>query len=77
MKSSIKIEMKESRIQVMDYLKGYSIFTIALMHLLPMIQSIPSKIITLSSIGGAGVHVFFCVQVLVCTLVILNISSHF
>lgn len=26
MKSSIKIEMKESRIQVMDYLKGYSIY---------------------------------------------------
>lgn len=29
------------------------------MHLLPMMNAMPSKILTLSSIGGTGVHVFF------------------
>lgn len=47
------------KIPVIDYLKGFSIFTISLMHLLYLMTSMPAKIITLSAIGGSGVHVFF------------------
>ena len=47
------------KILVVDYLKGFSIFTIALMHLLFLMSAMPAKIITLSAIGGSGVHVFF------------------
>lgn len=45
------------KIEIIDYLRGFSIFTIVLMHL---IQSypIPQIIRTASSFGGAGVHVF-------------------
>lgn len=48
-----------NKVQVIDYLKGFSILTIALMHLFFYMSAIPSKLITLSSIGGTGVHVFF------------------
>lgn len=47
------------RIAVIDYLKGFSIFTIMLMHLLKYTRSMPSQIVTMSGIGGTGVHVFF------------------
>ena len=54
------LEIKlDKKIWVLNYLKGFSIFTIALMHLLPMMNAMPSKILTLSLIGGTGVHVFF------------------
>lgn len=44
---------------IIDYLKGFSIFTIVLMHLLQMyINGLPNIIKTASSIGGSGVHVF-------------------
>ncbi len=48
-----------SKIDEINYLKGFSIFTIVLMHLLHRMPDIPSKIYTLSLIGGTGVHVFF------------------
>lgn len=47
------------KIPAVDYLKGFSIFTIACMHLLEMMSAVPSKIMTLAAIGGTGVHVFF------------------
>lgn len=47
------------RIAVVDYLKGFSIFTIALMHLICMMSRIPEVVGKLSAIGGTGVHVFF------------------
>ena len=47
------------RITAIDYLKGFSIFTIALMHLMKYMSALPSPIITMSAIGGTGVHVFF------------------
>lgn len=58
-RQSIIIQMKSNRVGAIDYLKGFSIFTIVLMHLLNIMSAIPSKIQTLASIGGAGVHVFF------------------
>lgn len=45
------------RLEVIDFLRGFSIFTIVLMHLL---QSYPISpfLMVASSFGGAGVHVF-------------------
>lgn len=48
------------RLQVVDFLRGFSIFTIVLMHL---VQSypLPGFLMKATSFGGAGVHVFiFC-----------------
>lgn len=60
MKTHMEISSNsDGKILIVDYLKGFSIFTIALMHLLYLMTSMPGKIITLSSIGGSGVHVFF------------------
>lgn len=59
MNSCLEVRSCDRRILLVDYLKGFSIFTIALMHLLSLMPSIPSTIITLSAIGGTGVHVFF------------------
>ena len=55
----MEYKLKNKRFDVLNYLKGFSIITIVIMHLLPFIGGIPSKIITLSAIGGTGVHVFF------------------
>ena len=45
------------RLDVVDFLRGFSIFTIVLMHL---VQSYPigNLLMKASSFGGAGVHVF-------------------
>ena len=60
MKTHVEISSdSDGKLLIVDYLKGFSIFTIALMHLLYLMTSMPAKIITLSSIGGSGVHVFF------------------
>lgn len=59
MNSYLEITSSGRRVTLVDYLKGFSIFTIALMHLMTFMPSIPSPIITLSAIGGTGVHVFF------------------
>lgn len=45
------------KLEVIDYLRGFSIFTIVLMHLIQS-YSIPSILQKASSFGGAGVHVF-------------------
>lgn len=45
------------KLEVIDYLRGFSILTIVLMHLIQS-YSIPQIIRTASSFGGAGVHVF-------------------
>lgn len=48
------------RMYIIDYLKGFSIFTIVLMHLMQdYITSIPNIVSKLASIGGTGVHIFF------------------
>ena len=59
MRSCLEIVSNSKRIPIIDYLKGFSIVTIVLMHLLALMPSVPGKIITLSAIGGTGVHVFF------------------
>jgi peptidoglycan/LPS O-acetylase OafA/YrhL len=46
------------KLELIDYLKGYSIFTIVLMHLIQNYLSMPNIINKGSSLGGAGVHVF-------------------
>lgn len=48
--------------EVIDYLKGFSILTIVIMHLIQVyLTEIPSIISKLATIGGTGVHVFiFC-----------------
>lgn len=45
------------RLLVVDFLRGFSIFTIVLMHL---VQSypLPGFLMKATSFGGAGVHVF-------------------
>lgn len=45
------------RLPVIDFLRGYSIFTIVLMHLVQS-YTLPSWMMKVASFGGAGVHVF-------------------
>lgn len=47
----------KKRLDVVDFLRGFSIFTIVLMHL---VQSypLPDFLQNATSLGGAGVHVF-------------------
>lgn len=45
------------KLDVVNFLHGYSIFTIVLMHLLQS-YPIPSGLMKATSFGGAGVHVF-------------------
>ena len=59
MNKYVEYKLNNGKIQEIDYLKGFSISTIVLMHLLSFIEKLPSKIVTLSAIGGSGVHVFF------------------
>lgn len=60
MKSYIEISSDiNNKILVVDFLKGFSIITIVLMHLLDNISSLPPIIHTMSAVGGTGVHVFF------------------
>ena len=49
----------KKRIDEVDQLKGFSIFTIVLMHFIQMIPGVPPSLARLSTIGGTGVHVFF------------------
>lgn len=53
---------KRGHYEVIDFLKGFSIFTIVIMHLIQCyMNEIPSSIDKLASFGGSGVHVFiFC-----------------
>ena len=55
----IEIKLQENRIPAVDYLKGFSIFTIVMMHLIQRMTAVPNQIQVLAQIGGTGVHVFF------------------
>lgn len=60
MQKNMLIEIKNNKIEVISFLKGFSILTIVFMHLIQgYITKIPSFISIASSIGGTGVHVFF------------------
>ena len=58
-KSGFCLGIEGNKVQEINYLKGFSIFTIVLMHLMQCMSALPSQINTLASIGGTGVHVFF------------------
>lgn len=45
------------KLQIVNFLRGFSIFTIVLMHLIQSYE-IPSWLVNVTSFGGAGVHVF-------------------
>lgn len=51
------INKDKRRLEVVDFLRGFSMFTIVLMHL---VQSypLPAFLQKATSLGGAGVHVF-------------------
>ena len=49
------------RLNVIDFLRGYSIFTIVVMHLFAAF-SMPDVVKSALSFGGAGVHVFVLVS---------------
>ena len=50
---------KENKYDIIQYLKGFSIITIVLMHLIQQYTTeLPSFIKKASAIGGSGVHVF-------------------
>lgn len=58
--NDVKDIKKTERIYIIDYLKGVSIFTIVLMHLIQNYTiGIPNIINKMASIGGSGVHIFF------------------
>ncbi|MEJ5054240.1 acyltransferase family protein [Sphingobacterium sp. MYb382] len=47
------------KLQLLDFVKGFSIFTIVLYHLIVLFSNYLPKVIVLSSgLGGTGVHVF-------------------
>lgn len=48
------LQMK--KYEIIDYLRGYSIFTIVLMHL--VMESLTGTLSKVAAFGGAGVHVF-------------------
>lgn len=47
----------KKHLDVIDFLRGFSIFTIVVMHLLQGYQ-LPNALYKITSFGGAGVHVF-------------------
>ena len=59
--NELKISGGENKhYEVISFVRGFSIFTIVLMHLLQgYIKSCPSIVAKAAAIGGTGVHVFF------------------
>ena len=47
----------KKHLDVIDFLRGFSIFTIVMMHLLQSYQ-LPNALYNITSFGGSGVHVF-------------------
>ena len=58
MKRSVLISGGESHYEVIDFLRGFSIFTIVVMHYLQDAK-LPGMVNKILSIGGTGVHMFF------------------
>lgn len=54
MNSCVEIKLQNRIVPAVKYLKGFSILTIVLMHLIQMMSKMPLKIVTMSAIGGAG-----------------------
>lgn len=58
-------QIKRKRLDIVDFLRGFSIFTIVLMHLVQC-YPLPGFLMKASSMGGAGVMCLFYAAVLVC-----------
>ena len=59
MNRKILLHGGETKYELIDFLKGFSIITIVLMHLLQSYITIPKLVLKASAFGGTGVHVFF------------------
>lgn len=56
----LKLVFSEHKYPEIDFLKGFSILTIVVMHLIQVyMRNLPGIIYTGASLGGTGVHVFF------------------
>lgn len=62
MKVIAEYKLTNRRVEEIDLLKGFSIFTIVLMHLMNYMECIPSQILKLSLIGGPECMFFSSVQ---------------
>ena len=58
MNSHLEIAMHNKRIPMVNYLKGFSIIVIIMVHLLEIMPEIPPIVSTMSKAGGGGVHTF-------------------
>lgn len=59
MRENVSIYLEKNRIEAVDYLKGFSISMIVLMHLAFASLNMTSLTHHIVSLGGTGVHVFF------------------
>ena len=73
----LDLRLENNRLKTMDYIKGFSIFSIALMHLLYFMKDMPASVLKLSGIGGTGGHVFFVCSGIGLYLSHLNKKSDF
>lgn len=56
----LRIAFSEQKYPEIDFLKGFSIMTIVVMHLIQVyMRNLPGIVYTGASLGGTGVHVFF------------------
>lgn len=56
----LQLTYSEKKYTEINFLKGFSILTIVLMHLIQVyIRNLPGIVYTGASLGGTGVHVFF------------------
>lgn len=55
----VEIKREGKIIPIVNYLKGYAIITIAIMHVFFLMGNTPSFILKPVMLGGSGVHVFF------------------
>ena len=75
--SCLEIKLKNGRIEIVDYLKGFSILTIVLMHYIQRIKYLPAIVLKGASVGGSGVHIFFFCSGLGLYLSYLNHKTNF
>ncbi len=57
--NNVIIGLNGCKLDEMDYLRGFSILTVVLMHLSFYFHQIPEMALKIAGIGGTGVHAFF------------------
>lgn len=55
----VTVIFQNNKVAVVDYLKGFSILAIVLLHLIEIIPNSPNLLLQLIRFGGSGVHIFF------------------